>query len=237
MGRDCHRAGAGPTAINAVRVNRAIAYQQLFFLIPDCAIACFEETFTQMRPTVILFIAATFASGCASRQPTARATASIDQGNTPAASAAPAPIHRLPFTGRLVEGYRDELPPALAGSLADNSPVTFAYREQLSHDEYHIPLIVSALDPVTYVGAPLGDFGVTAFATLTICDGDAVLGDYTAKAFVSRPYTLYSGPTHREVEDAARAAVRAKIDDKLARDADRLAQEVKQPSETAPGPQ
>jgi hypothetical protein len=195
-----------------------------------------------MHRVVLLLIAATFASGCASRQPTAdatapEATASIDQGYTPATSAEPAPIHRLPFSGRLVEGDRDELPPSLASSLADNSPVTFAYREQLSHDEYHVPLIVSALDPVTYVGAPLGDFGVTAFATLTIRDGDAVLGDYTAKAFVSRPYTLYSGPTHREVEDAARAAVRAKIDDKLARDAGRLAQEAKQPSETAPGPQ
>jgi hypothetical protein len=189
-------------------------------------------------PVLICLVAATFASGCASRQPTADATApeatpSVDQGNTPAASAEFASIRRLPFSGRLVEGDRDDLPGALAGSLADNSPVTFAYREQLTHDEYHIPLIVSAFDPVTYVGAPLGDFGVTAFATLTIRDGDAVLGDYTAKAFVSRPYTLYSGPTHREVEDAARAAVRAKIDDKLARDANRLAQQVKQSSANA----
>jgi hypothetical protein len=195
-----------------------------------------------MRAAVILVIAWTIASGCASRQTTAdatasEATASIDQRSTPAASADPAPSYRLPFSGRLVEGDSDELPASLAGALADNSPVTFAYREQLTHDEYHIPLIVSALDPVTYVGAPLGDFGVTAFATLTIRDGDALLGDYTAKAFVSRPYTLYSGPTHRELEDAARAAVRAKIDDTLARDADHLVQEVKQSSGTAPSPQ
>jgi hypothetical protein len=191
-----------------------------------------------MRPAVILFIAATFMSGCASQQPaTASETiASINHDNTPAVSAEPASIHRLPFSGRLVEGDRGDLPASLAGALVDNSPVSFAYREQLTHDEYHIPLIVSALDPVTYVGAPLGDFGVTAFATLTIRDGEAVLGDYTAKAFVSQSYTLYSGPTHREVEDAARAAVRAKIDDKLARDSDRLAQEVKQSSGTAPGP-
>jgi len=146
------------------------------------------------------------------RQPTA---------DVPAASM---PL-KLPFQGCLVEGNRDELPTIVANALVQHSAVTFAYREQLTHDEYHIPLIVAAFDPVTWVGAPLGDFGVTSFATLTIRKGDEVLGDYTAKAFVSRPYSLYSSPTHRELEAAARAAVRAKIDAQLARDANRLGQE------------
>jgi hypothetical protein len=79
------------------------------------------------------------------------------------------------------------------------------------------------LDPVTYVGAPLGDLGVTAFASLSITDGDRVLGDYTAKVHISKSYSLYSEPTHRAVEQAARAAVRDKIDQKLYRDADRVA--------------
>jgi hypothetical protein len=178
-----------------------------------------------------LLLGAALVAGCTLRQTTTAAASGSDSSqpsSAPVAAAAnvtPA-VPQLPFKGRLVQGDRDELPPALAAALAENSPVTFAYREQLSHDEYHIPLIVSALDPVTWFGAPLGDFGVTAFATLTVSDGDAVLADYTAKAFVSRPYTLYSSPTHRELETAARAAVRAKIDEKLGRDADRLAQEV-----------
>ena len=121
---------------------------------------------------------------------------------------------------------RSELPPAVAMSLADTSSLTFSYREELTHDEYHIPLIVSALDPVTYMGAPLGDFGVTAFASFSISDGDTVLGDYTAKAHVSKSYSLYSEPTHRELEQAAREAVRRKIDQKLHDDADRLARAV-----------
>jgi len=108
-------------------------------------------------------------------------------------------------------------------SLSSTSPVTFSYREELTHDDYHIPLIVTALDPVTYVGAPLGDLGVTAFASLSITDGDRVLGDYTAKVHISKSYTLYKEPTHKEVEEAARAAVREKIDQKLYRDQDRLA--------------
>ena len=112
--------------------------------------------------------------------------------------------------------------------------MTFAYREELSHDDYHIPLIVSALDPVTFLGAPLGDFGVTALATLAIFYGDRVIGDYTAKTHVAKYYTLYHEPTHREVEEAARAAVRAKIDAKLAQDADRLAAAVKPPSGLSP---
>lgn len=132
-------------------------------------------------------------------------------------------VKPLPFTGRLIQGDPDELPPTVAASLSANSPVTFVYREQLTHDEYHIPLAVSAFDPVTYVGAPLGDYGVTAFATLTISRGDAVLGDYQAKSYVSKSYNLYSEPTHRELEDAARRAVRAKLDAQLARDAPRLA--------------
>ncbi len=155
-----------------------------------------------------------------------------DRPNSAAASATQpsVAIQKLPFVGRLIQGDREELPPVVANSLADDSSVTFAYREQLTHDEYHIPLIVSALDPVTYVGAPLGDFGVSAFASLTIRQGDRLLGDYTAKAYVSKPYTLYSSPTHRELEEAARAAVRDKIDAKLARDAELLGQEVRQTS-------
>jgi hypothetical protein len=129
----------------------------------------------------------------------------------------------LPFTGRLIQGDPDELPPLIAQSLSSDGPITFTYREQISHDDYHIPLAVTALDPVTYFGAPLGDMAVDAFATLTIQRGDTVIGDYKAKAYVSKSYTLYSKPSHREIEQAARAAVREKIDAKLASDSDRLA--------------
>lgn len=169
-----------------------------------------------MRGTIALaaFLAATATFGCTVQQ------AAI------APTVAQAPARPLPFTGRLVDGDPSELPPAVAMSLSGASAVTFSYREELTHDEYHIPLIISALDPVTYVGAPLGDYGVTAFASLSIIDGDRVLGDYTAKAYVSKSYSLYSEPTHKEVEQAARAAVRERIDQKLYRDADRLAQSV-----------
>ncbi|MBV8053944.1 MAG: hypothetical protein JO071_01745, partial [Deltaproteobacteria bacterium] len=47
---------------------------------------------------------------------------------------------------------------------------------------------------------------------------------YTAKAFVSKSYTLYSEPTHKELEQAARSSVRQKIEEKLYHDQDRLAQ-------------
>jgi hypothetical protein len=123
-----------------------------------------------------------------------------------------------------VSGSANELPPAVAMSLSPDSPISFSYREELTHNEYHIPLAVTALDPVTYLGAPLGDYGVTAFASLSIFDGDRVLGDYTAKAFVSKSYSLYTEPTHKELEQAARSSVRQKIEEKLCRDHDRLAQ-------------
>jgi hypothetical protein len=139
---------------------------------------------------------------------------------------APAPVRALPFRGRLVTGDREALPPAVALSLADKSRVTFSYREEMTHDEHHVPLWYSALDPVTYVGAPLGDYGVSVFATLSIFDGDQAIGDYTAKAYVSKSYSLYSEPTHRELEQAARAKAREEIDQKLYRDEDRLARAV-----------
>ncbi len=152
------------------------------------------------------------ASGCSVQKPTISAPVIA------------APARPLPIKGRLVDGDPKELPPAVAMSLASDSRVTFSYREELTHDEYHIPLIVTALDPVTYAGAPLGDYGVTAFASLSIIEGDRILGDYTAKAHVSKSYTLYSQPTHQELEREARAAVREKIDRKLYDDSDRLAQ-------------
>jgi len=147
-------------------------------------------------------------------------------GATSPATASQLPAQPLPFKGRLADGDPSELPPSVALSLSSNSIVVFSYREELTHDEYHIPLWVSWIDPVTYFGSPLGDYGVTAFASLSVTDGDRVLGDYTAKVHVSKSYNLYHEPTHQELEEAARAAVRAKIDQKLHNDADRLAQEI-----------
>ena len=160
----------------------------------------------------LLLILCGSAGGCA-----------MQQATRPSPPPAQAPAHALPFKGRLLDGETNRLPPAVAMSLDRDSHITFLYREEISHDDYHIPLIVTAFDPATYVGAPVGDLGVTAFATLSITEGDRVLGDYTAKVHVSKSYTLYKEPTHSEVEEAARAAVREKIDEKLYRDEDRLA--------------
>ena len=81
------------------------------------------------------------------------------------------PAHPLPFKGKLLSGDPAELPPAVAMSLSDSSPVTFTYREELTHDDYHIPLLLSAVDPGSWVGNPTGDIGVTAFASLSISCG------------------------------------------------------------------
>jgi hypothetical protein len=136
------------------------------------------------------------------------------------------PAHPLPFKGKLLSGDPAELPPAVAMSLSDSAPVTFTYREELTHDDYHIPYIVSTLDPGSWVGSPVGDIGATAFASLSISAGDTILADYTAKEHVAKSYSLYTQATHKEVDDAARAAVRQRIDQKIYKDEARLAQAV-----------
>src|SRR5277367_3715951 len=147
------------------------------------------------------------------------------------------PAHPLPFKGKLLSGDPAELPPVVAMSLSDAGPLTFTYREELTHDDYHIPLAISWLDPLTYSGAPLGDIGTTAFASLSISEGDTILGDYTAKEHASKSYNLYAQPSHKEVDDAALAAVRQRIDEKLYQDEARLAQaaarSVKSPTASA----
>jgi hypothetical protein len=135
----------------------------------------------------------------------------------------------LPFKGHLVQGDPDGLPPAVAAALSPTAPVAFAYREELTHDHYTVPLALSAFDPLTYFGYPLGNYGVTAFGSLAITDGARVLGDYTAKAHVSRDYTLYYQPTYLELERQARAEVRRQIDEQLYRDAAHLAQAAQTP--------
>ncbi len=134
------------------------------------------------------------------------------------------PAHPLPFKGKLLSGDPAELPPAVAMSLSNAGPMTFTYREELTHDDYHLPLSISWLDPLTYAGAPLGDIGTTAFASLSISEGDTILGDYTAKEHASKSYNLYAQPSHKEVDDAAVAAVRQSIEQKLYKDEARLAQ-------------
>ena len=60
------------------------------------------------------------------------------------------PAHPLPFKGKLLSGDHDEFPPAVAMSLSDNSPVTFTYREELTHDEYQYRCRFRALDPANW---------------------------------------------------------------------------------------
>lgn len=134
------------------------------------------------------------------------------------------PAHPLPFKGRLLSGDPNELPPAVAMSLSDSSPVTFTYREELTHDDYHLPLLFSAVDPGSWVGNPVGDIGVTAFASLSISAGDTIIGDYTAKEHVSKSYSFYTQASHKEIDDAARVAVRQRLDQKIYEDEARLAQ-------------
>jgi len=184
-----------------------------------------------MRHILVLaaLFAATTAFGCGTQQPdqSQSQTSGASQSDSQlviAPKAVDVPAHPLPFKGRLLSGDPAEVPPAIAMSLSDNSPVTFTYREELTHDDYHVPLAISALDPANLIGAPLGDIGVTAFASLSISAGDTILGDYTAKEHVSKSYNMYSQPTHKQVDDAARIAVRQRIDQKLYKDEARLAQ-------------
>lgn len=184
-----------------------------------------------MRHTLALaaLLAATAAFGCSTQQPdqTQSQSAGAPQSDSQLVIAPKVddlPAHQLPFKGKLISGDPAELPPAVAMSLSDTAPVTFTYREELTHDDYHVPLIVSALDPANLAGAPLGDIGTTAFATLSISAGDTIIGDYTAKEHVSKSYNMYSQqPTHKEVDEAARAAVRQRIDQKVYKDEARLA--------------
>ncbi len=159
--------------------------------------------------TVLAF--AIYAAGCAPQQPYMVAPQINDAGSQGAqvgtssaaadASASVTDAHPVYFArasrkGHLLDGDPSELPPAVASALSKDAPLTFFYREELTHDEYHIPTIVSAFDPVTYLGAPLGDYGVTASASLTISEGNRVIADYTAKAHVSKSYNVYSEPKH-----------------------------------------
>jgi hypothetical protein len=190
-----------------------------------------------MRHTFVLavLIASLAVSGCSTQQSnqsqsqTQTQTAFADQSHAQlviAPKVADVPAHPLPFKGKLISGDKDELPPAVAMSLSDDSPVTFTYREELTHDDYHVPLAISALDPANLIGAPLGDIGVTAFASLSISAGDTIIADYTAKEHASESYNMYHNVTHAEVDEAARAAVRQRIDQKIYSDEGRLAKAV-----------
>jgi hypothetical protein len=184
-----------------------------------------------MRYTFVLatLFIATAALGCGAQQPvqSQSQTAAAPQSDSQlviAPAVVDEPARPLPFKGKLLSGDPAELPPAVAMSLSDTSPVTFTYREELTHDDYHIPLVVTALDPATLIGAPLGDIGTTAFASLSISAGDTIIGDYTAKEHASKSYSMYTNASHKEVDDAALAAVRQRIDQKLYQDEARLAQ-------------
>jgi len=131
-------------------------------------------------------------------------------------------VRPLPFKGRLLDGNPAQLPPVVAMSLTDQSQVTFSYREELTHEENHVPMILSAIDPLTYAGYPMGEYVVIAVASLSIFHGGRLIGDYKAQSRVTKPYSMYSQPTHRELDDAVRVAVREKIDRELYADSARL---------------
>ena len=125
------------------------------------------------------------------------------------------PARPLPFKGRLIDGNPAQLPPAVAMSLTSQSQITFFYREELTHEEHHAPMILSAIDPLTYAGYPMGEYDVTAVASLSIFNGGHLIGDYRVETRITKSYSMYNQPTHRELDDAARVAVRESIDRKL----------------------
>ena len=149
-------------------------------------------------------------------------TYSGDPAQAPAAQSS-SPARPLPFKGRLLDGSPAQLPPVVAMSLTDQSLITFSYREELTHEEHHVPMILSAIDPLTYAGYPMGEYGVIAVASLSIFYGGHLIGDYKAQSRVTKPYSMYAQPTHRELDDAVRVAVREKIDRELYADSARLA--------------
>jgi len=153
------------------------------------------------------------APGCAEQQPQ----------EPPPLVADTSSLRPLPFKGRLVSGNPNQLPPIVAMSLSENSPITFSYREELTHEEHHTPMILSALENLAFLSNPTGEYVVTALASLSISNGGEPIGDYTAQTRIARPYGMYSQPTHKELDDAARAAVRQEIDRKLEAEMPKLA--------------
>jgi hypothetical protein len=166
--------------------------------------------------------------GCAVQQAAAPGSASAtstysgDPARAPTAQSA-TPARPLPFKGRLLDGNPAQLPPVVAISLTDQSQITFSYREELTHEEHHVPMILSAIDPLTYAGHPMGEYGVTAVASLSIFYGGHLIGDYKAQSRVTKPYSMFAQPAHRDLDDAVRVAVREKIDRELSADSARLA--------------
>ena len=166
---------------------------------------------------------------CAAQQAAAPGSAwatstdySANPGGAPAARSSTA-ARPLPFKGRLLDGNPAQLPPVVAMSLTEQSQITFSYREELTHEEQHVPMILSAIDPLTYAGHPMGEYGVIAVASLSIFYGGRLIGDYKAQTRVTKPYSMYVQPTHWELDDAVRVAVREKIDRELHADSARLA--------------
>jgi hypothetical protein len=113
-------------------------------------------------------------------------------------------------------------PPAALAAVVGAPGVEVSYREEMTHDHYTVPMWQTAFDPRVYMGKPLGRYGVTAFATVSITRGDQVLGDYTAKVHVERNYGMYYGPTYMQLEREARGEVRKRLDDELLRDRTKL---------------
>jgi hypothetical protein len=79
--------------------------------------ACLAGSRLSIIPA-LLFCIALAGAGCAIPQATVM----------PPAPSEPA-AHPLPFKGHLLEGDASAVPPAVAMSLAGDSPVTFTYRE------------------------------------------------------------------------------------------------------------
>src|ERR1700675_4553579 len=118
-----------------------------------------------MRHTVALVVlfSVSILCGCATHLPDQTQSQSQSAGASQLVSklviapeVAEVPAHALPFKGKLLSGNPNELPPAVAMSLSDSSPVTFTYREELTHDDYHVPLVISWMDPAAWQGAPTG---------------------------------------------------------------------------------
>jgi hypothetical protein len=121
------------------------------------------------------------------------------------------------------DGNKEYLPRTVTADASLGHPLILRYRYEVTYGRDAVPPVITANNPLTIVGFPIGADTVVVIGKLEILKGGAVVKTYSAVCMLDKTRTIFSeGETLSEIRKRGLLAVRDSIEAQMYADRDML---------------
>jgi hypothetical protein len=138
-------------------------------------------------------------------------------------------VHPVRQTGLVLVGpvrysnNPDYLPRTIRNSETAHGGIGFKYDYSIGYGKDALPEVLPLLNPLTWLGFPVGSDSLVVVGNLEILDNGAVLKTYSAVCVIEKTRSLfYQGKTSSELRRKGLLAVRDNIENQMMNDREEL---------------